>query len=163
MVQQFSDDDGKAGEAGLHVRIRPARSDVHRHRHAALPARASWRRHCLGCAARLARYESLWPQGKSSFTSCAGRARRSNTARRWSREHRRLRAARSNPHRPSPMLFASRTFPRASPRCYRPVYLARRLLCGVETDLPKSAGACGRTANFSSISVVGRRMKLTGL
>lgn len=111
MVQQFSDDDGKAGEAGLHVRTRPARSDDHRHRHAALPARASWRRHCLGCAARLARHESLSPQGKSSFTSCAGRARRSNTTRRRSREHRRLRPARSTPQQAVCNVLREQDFP----------------------------------------------------
>jgi hypothetical protein len=93
----ISDDDGKAGEAGWtfeHDQLDLMIIDI------VMP-------HCppehggggiaSAVRARLARHESLSPQGKSSFTSCAGRARRSNTTRRRSREHRRLRPARSNP------------------------------------------------------------------
>jgi hypothetical protein len=100
--------------------------------------------HCLpehrgggiaSAAARLARREALWPQGKSSFTSCADRARRGNTAKRRSRERRRLRAVRFN-------------LPQAVSNALREQDFPARLASLLSARLPRTSTPLRRGARF---------------
>ncbi|WP_271527789.1 hypothetical protein [Bradyrhizobium sp. CCBAU 25338] len=101
--------------------------------------------HCLpehrgggiaSAAARLARHEPLWLQGKSSFTSCADRARRGNTAKRRSREHRRLRAVRFN-------------LPQAVSNALREQDFPARLVGLLSARLPRTPTPRRRRAGFA--------------
>jgi hypothetical protein len=100
--------------------------------------------------------------GNRSFTAKRGSGEsRQSTKRRW-RERAGLQAARFNSPKAVHIVLHEQGFPA------RPALLLSARLPnasgrrGVVPVWPKSAVACGRTTNFSSISVLARRMKLTG-
>ncbi|MCK1475767.1 hypothetical protein IVB27_13350 [Bradyrhizobium sp. 197] len=100
--------------------------------------------------------------GNRSFTAKGGSGEsRQSTKRRW-RERPGLQAARFNSAKAVHIVLHEQGFP-----ARLALLLSARLpkACGrrgVVPVWPKNAVACGRTTNFSSISVLARRMKLTG-